>query len=46
MDKWEIVTDYTYRLKVPGGWLYRYSFTSDAVMIFVADPDDILQLKA
>lgn len=23
-DKWQRVTEYTYRLKVPGGWLYRY----------------------
>lgn len=22
--KWELVTDDTFRLKVPGGWLYRY----------------------
>ena len=21
---WEEVADYTYRLEVPGGWLYRY----------------------
>jgi hypothetical protein len=21
---WEVVTDWTHRLPVPGGWLYRY----------------------
>jgi hypothetical protein len=23
-DKWQRVTEYTYRLKVPNGWVYRY----------------------
>lgn len=23
-NKWQRVTEATYRLKVPGGWLYRY----------------------
>lgn len=47
-SRWRNVAEYTYRLEVPGGWLYRYdcigSYGSmegnlvSASMVFVADP--------
>lgn len=40
MEKWELVADLTHRLKVPGGWLYRYHVAWDqpTFMIFVPEP--------
>ena len=36
-DGWERVsnTQYTYRLSVPGGWIYRYHGNSSIKMLFV-----------
>jgi hypothetical protein len=34
--RWEEITWMTYRLSVPGGWLYRYEVT-EPVMAFVPD---------
>ncbi len=34
--KWEHVAEYTYRLCVPAGWLYRYTEAdSEPTMVFV-----------
>lgn len=36
--RWERVESGTYRLAVPGGWLYRYRFDHGVTMAFVPDP--------
>jgi len=39
MDQWELVAELTFRLKVPGGWLYRYwvaDYQSN-FMVFVSE---------
>jgi hypothetical protein len=46
-QKWETVAGNTYRLRVPGGWLYRFGGSEFMVrdelpvaMVFVPWPDD------
>lgn len=36
--KWEEVAYETWRLKVPGGWLYRYREFGNPTMAFVPEP--------
>ena len=39
MNKWEFVALDTFRLRVPGGWLYRYSPNDEMfTMSFVPNP--------
>lgn len=42
LHEWRCVADQgysygTYRMKVPGGWLYRYGSTADSSIIFVPE---------
>lgn len=44
LHEWQTVNDSrstyvpsTYRMKVPGGWLYRYGGTNDSTMVFVPE---------
>lgn len=37
--EWEKVADSTYRLKVPGGWLYRIEPPLHASVILVPNPE-------
>lgn len=34
-DSWEKIDDYTFRLRVHGGWLYRYHYGQDFKIVFV-----------
>ena len=38
-EEWVLVSTNTYRLKVPGGWVYRYGFYDNGAMVFVSDPN-------
>lgn len=51
MEKWEKVIEYspghleshTQRLKVPGGWIYRYSdYHTHMGMVFVPEPKEVV----
>lgn len=39
MQKWEEISDYTYRMKIYGGWLVMYSKDETAALTFVPDPE-------
>jgi hypothetical protein len=39
MGEWKLVCENTYRIPVPGGWLYRYHYDRVFRMVFVPDVD-------
>lgn len=36
-EKWEDYAIFTQRLKIPGGWLYRYGMQGNGSIVFVPD---------
>lgn len=40
-EKWEAVSDLTSRLRVPGGWIYRYASLSGVGLAFVPWPEPV-----
>ena len=35
IDSWEKIDDFTYRLLVPGGWLYRFHYNGKVKLKYI-----------
>lgn len=38
VSRWEIISNISQRIKVPGGWLIESKFEESCALIFISDP--------